>query len=70
MTIREYGASDNPEADANRISMTYSMSEPAACELRETLTKRSRHTRILEEISEIAAAYASKFPEERAVPET
>ena len=70
IAIREYEASVKTDADATRISMTHSMSETAAWDLRETLTKRSRHNMISEDIAEIAAAYASRFPEERAVPET
>jgi len=68
IAIREYEASDKTEADANRISMSHSMSETAAWELRETLTKKSRHNMVGEQIAEITAAYASRFPEERADP--
>lgn len=69
IAIREYEASDKTEADANRISMTHSMSETAAWELRERLTKKSRHNMLNEEIASITAVYAARFPEESPNPE-
>lgn len=69
IAVREYEASAKTEADANRISMNHSVSEAAAWELRETLTKRGRQNMTIAEIAEITAAYASRFPEECADPE-